>query len=122
MKVPLAIRTPLGECIEVRYVYLGCVVKIGERVLPVDLIELMVFDFDVILGMDWLSKNYASIDCNDECVQFRLRESTEFVFQGDRSEVRTNLILALKANRLLEKGCQGYLTYVMNRAVKPVDI
>ena len=58
MKVSLAIGTPLGECIEVRYVYPRCVIEIGERVLPVDLIELVVFDFDVILEMDWLSKNY----------------------------------------------------------------
>ena len=122
MKVPLAIGTPLGECIEVRYVYLWCVVEIGERVLLVDLIELMVFDFDVILGMDWLFENYVLIDCNDKCVQFRLMESIEFVFQGDRSEVSPNLILALKASRLLEKGCWGYLAYVMNIDVKPIDI
>ena len=80
MKVSLAIKTPLGECIEVRFMYPGYVVEIGERVLSVDLIELAVFDFDVILEMDWLSKNCASIDCNDKCVRFRSKEDTEFVF------------------------------------------
>ena len=109
MKVPLAIGTPLGESIEVRFLYLGCVVKIGERALPVDLIELVVFDFDVILGMDWLLENCASIDYNDKYVRFRSKEGTEFVFQGDRTKVPSNLISALKASRLLEKGCQGYL-------------
>ena len=52
MKVPLAIGTPLGESIEVRFMYPGCLVEIGKRVLPVDLIDLAMFDFDVILGMD----------------------------------------------------------------------
>ena len=52
IKVPLAIRTPLGETIEVRFVCPGCMVEIGKRVLPVNLIELTVFDFDVILRMD----------------------------------------------------------------------
>ena len=80
MKVSLAIGTPLVECIEVRYVYPRCVVGIEKRILPVDLIELVVFDFDVILRMDWLSENDASIDCNDKCIQFRLREDIEFVF------------------------------------------
>ena len=79
MKDPLAIRTPLGESIEVRHIYLGCVIEIGERVLLVDLIELVVFDFDVILEMDWLSENYASIDCNNKCIRFRPREDIEFV-------------------------------------------
>ena len=36
MKVSLAMRTPLGECIEVRYVYPRCVVEIRERILSVD--------------------------------------------------------------------------------------
>ena len=60
--------------------YPRCVVEIGKRVLLVDLIELAVFDFDVILRMDWLSKNYASIDCNNKYIWFRPREGTEFVF------------------------------------------
>ena len=102
--------------------YPGCVVEIRERVLSVDLIELAVFDFDVILRMDQLSENYASIDCNDKYVWFRSKKGTEFVFQGDRTEVHNNLISALKASRLLEKGCQGYLAYVMNRDVKPFDV
>ena len=80
MNVPLAIGTPLGECIDVRYVYSGCVVEIGERNLPIDLIKLVVFDFDFILRMDWLSENCASIDCNDKCVWFKPREGAEFVF------------------------------------------
>ena len=69
-----------------------------------------------------MSENYASIDCNEKYVRFRLKEGIEFIFQGDRTEVFNNLILALKASRLLEKGCQGYLAYVMNRDIKPVDI
>ena len=52
MKNSLAISTPLGESIEVRHIYPTCVTKIKGRVLPTDLIELAVLDFDVILGMD----------------------------------------------------------------------
>ena len=69
-----------------------------------------------------MSENCASIDCNDKCVRFRLKESTEFVFWGDRTKVSNNLISDMKASRLLEKGCQGYLAYVMNKDVEPVDI
>ena len=69
-----------------------------------------------------MSKNCASIDCNDKCVRFKLKEGIEFVFQGDRTEVSNNLISTLKASRLLEKWCQGYLAYVMNRDVKSVGI
>ena len=72
--------------------------------------------------MDWLSKNYASIDCHDKCIRFKLMEDTEFMFQGDRSEALTHLISVMKAEKLLEKGCQGYLAYVMNNVTEAVDV
>ena len=36
MKNPLAISTPLGEIIEVRYMYPACVVEVEDRVLSAD--------------------------------------------------------------------------------------
>ena len=44
------------------------------------------------------------------------------MFQGDKSEIFANQISSLKASKLSKKGYQGYLAYVMNRDVKPVDI
>ena len=71
MKSPLAISIPVERTIKVKYVFSACVVEIDSKVYPADLIELDVLDFDVVLGMDWLSKNYASIDCHDKCVRFK---------------------------------------------------
>ena len=36
---------------------------IKGRKLLADLVLLDVMDFDVILGMDWLSQHYAIVDC-----------------------------------------------------------
>ena len=49
-------------------------------------------------------------------------EGIEFLFQGDRSEILTKLISAMKTRKLLEKGYQGYLAYVMNNEAEPVDV
>ena len=89
---------------------------------PADLIELDVLDFDVVLGMDWLSKNYASIDCHDKCVRFKSKDSIEFVFQGERSEVLTRLILVMKARKFLDKECQEFLAYIINDEVELIDV
>ena len=105
MKSPLAIGIPAGKTIEVKYVFSACVIEIDSKVYPADLIELDVLDFDVVLGMDWLSENYASIDCRDKCVRFKTKESIDFVFQGERSEVLTKLISVIRARRSLDKGC-----------------
>ena len=82
MKYPLAIEILLGETIVVRYMYPDCVVEVEGKIFPTDLIELQVLEFDVILGMDWLSENYASIDCHDKCIRFRPMVGTEFMFLG----------------------------------------
>ncbi|KAA0064195.1 ty3-gypsy retrotransposon protein [Cucumis melo var. makuwa] len=42
----------------------ACQVEVANHVLDVTLLVLDTQDFDVILGMDWLSANYASIDCS----------------------------------------------------------
>src|SRR5262249_2381537 len=117
MENPLVIATPLGDSVDVQYVYSSCVIELGGRKLSADLIELPVLDFDVILGMDWLAINNATIDCFKKCIIFRPEERPEFVFQGDRSEVPTNLISVVKARKLLGKGCQGYLAHVKDTRV-----
>ena len=42
-----------------------------HKLLPCDLVELDMVDFDVILGMDWLHAYYAFIDCRTHRVKFQ---------------------------------------------------
>ena len=79
-------------------------------------------DFDVVLGMDWLSENYASIDCRDKCIRFKMKESIDFVFQGERSKVLTRLISVIRVRKCLDKGCQVFLAYIINGEVEPIDV
>ena len=51
---------------------------IRDRESPVDLVLLDVMDFDVILGMDWLSQQYATDDRRRKEVIFRILNVVEF--------------------------------------------
>ena len=95
-------------------VYKDCELKIGKKKLNVYLIPLAIHDFDMILGMDWLSSYHASIDCFKKKVVFQMPNETEFRFQGERDVVPTCLISAIEARKLLQKGCAGYLAYVID--------
>ena len=53
-------------------VYKGCEVWIGERKLLVDLIELALNGYDIILGMDWLAKYHARLNCRTKKVEFHI--------------------------------------------------
>ena len=122
MENPLIINTPLQDSIIVDHMYPACLVEVENRKLSADLIELPVLEFDVILWMDWLDKYDANINCCTKRLVLRPQEEEEIIFQGDRSEVPTNLISVVKARRQLVKGCQGYLAQVIDARVRFEDI
>ena len=41
-----------------------------NRVICVELVELDMVDFDIILGMDWFHACFSSIDCRTRVVKF----------------------------------------------------
>src|SRR5262249_14152387 len=92
MQDPLAISTPLGESINVRYMYSACMVKIEGREFQAELIELPILEFDVILGMDWLSANHVTMDCYMKTLLVCTDGEIEFIFHGDWNDSPRNLI------------------------------
>ncbi|KAA0061226.1 pol protein [Cucumis melo var. makuwa] len=65
-------------------------------------------DFNVILGMDWLSANHASIDCFRKEVVFNPPSGTSFKFKGARIVCIPNVISAMKASKLLSQVVREY--------------
>ncbi|XP_074346222.1 uncharacterized protein LOC141684992 [Apium graveolens] len=65
--------------------------------------------FNIILGMDWLSEHRAIVDCQGKKVIFRDADKPKFVYQGTQPKGE---VKSLKANKLLSKGCDGYLAFV----------
>ncbi|KAA0066911.1 gag protease polyprotein [Cucumis melo var. makuwa] len=61
-------------------------------------------DFDVILGMDWLSANHASIDYFRKEVVFNPPFGTSFKFKGAGIVCIPKVISAMKASKLLSQG------------------
>ncbi|XP_070025180.1 uncharacterized protein [Nicotiana sylvestris] len=61
-----------SDAIITDHVYRSCMVIIGGLETRVDLILLDMVDFDVILGMDWLSPYHAILDCHAKTVTLAL--------------------------------------------------
>ena len=51
----------------------------------VDLIELDMVDFDVILGMDLLASCHSTLDFHNKVVKFDMLGELTIVLQGDQS-------------------------------------
>ena len=78
-----------------------------------DLIELSFKDFDVILGMDWLSRHQAIVDCRMKRVTLRTPNEDEVTFISERSNHLSNVISVSIARKMVRKGCEVYLAYVI---------
>ena len=95
------------------------------RELSVDLIELVMTDFDMILGMDWLAKYGATIDCRRKMVTFEPEGEDPFVFVGAVRGPCIPMISILRARDLLQGGCIGFLASVVDTTqvvpVRPED-
>ncbi|XP_070029038.1 uncharacterized protein [Nicotiana sylvestris] len=68
LSVSVYVSTPVGDSIVVDRVYRWCVVSLGRYQTRVDLLLLDMVDFDVILGMDWLSPCHAILDYHAKTV------------------------------------------------------
>ena len=88
-------------------------VLIEGQEFPADLVALDMRDFDVVRGMDWLSRHRATLDCYKKEVKLHRPGKLEVKFRGIRRELSSSMIFAMATQRMLRKGCQGYLSYVM---------
>ena len=88
----------------------------------VDLVELEILEFDVILGMDWLSAHHIVLDCFNKVVTLSIPGKPVIRYQGDHRFVSPCLISALTTRKLLAKGCQGILAYVLDTKMKVLDL
>ena len=114
MDFDLIVATHVGDSVVTSKMLKDCLVMIGYRKIPVDLVLLDLQDFDVILGMDWLASYHASIDCFGKRVTFSIPGQPEFSVEGKHVDRPLHMISVLRASSLLRKGCQGFLAYVVS--------
>ena len=107
-----SVATPIGAVMQTNSVLKGCPLEVNGQLLSADLIILDIRDFDVILGMDWLEKYHAAIDCHKKMVVFRPPEKPEFTFTRMKGVSSVPFISAMKARRMINKGCTCYLALV----------
>ncbi|GJV84490.1 retrotransposon protein, putative, ty3-gypsy subclass [Tanacetum coccineum] len=59
----LSISTPMGDIVIISHEFRNCLLCVGDNIRLANLLPLEMSDFDIILGMDWLTEHRATIDC-----------------------------------------------------------
>lgn len=99
----------MGVSVDTDVEYRDCIIDVDGRKLPADLVLLDMVDFDVILVMDWLAACHASVDCFQKTIVFIPVGQPSFQFQGIRARSGIRIIPALRAWKMLNKGCVGFI-------------
>ncbi|GJU61436.1 putative reverse transcriptase domain-containing protein [Tanacetum coccineum] len=96
-----------GKIIRVNTIIRGCTLNFMNHPFNIDLMPVLLDSFDVIIGMDWLTKYHGVIICDEKTVRVPFgREMLIFQSNGNnqREESRLNIISCTKAQEYLSKG------------------
>ncbi|GKC57539.1 putative reverse transcriptase domain-containing protein [Tanacetum coccineum] len=75
-----------GQLVEINKVIRGCKLEIEGHIFDIDLILFGHRSFDVIVGMDWLSRHKAEIVCHEKVVKIPLPNGEMLRVLGERSK------------------------------------
>ena len=84
----------------------------GHEFRP-NLVLLDIQDFDVILGMEWLSRHHATMDCFRKEAKFYRPGKPEITFCGVRKILSLSMMSIMMAGKMPRKSYPGYLAYVV---------
>ncbi|GJS45943.1 putative reverse transcriptase domain-containing protein, partial [Tanacetum coccineum] len=110
-----------GKIIGVNTIIRGCTLNFMNHPFNIDLMPVPLGSFDVIIGMDWLTKYHGVIICDEKIVRVPFGREM-LIFQGNgnnqRGESRLNIISCTKAQEYLSKGCDVFLAHVTMKEAK----
>ncbi|GJT36647.1 putative reverse transcriptase domain-containing protein [Tanacetum coccineum] len=86
-----------GKKEEVDRIIRDCKLELGNSLFTIDLIPLGHGSFDVIVGMDWLSKNKAEILCHEKVVRIQLESGETLHVQGEHTLGGTKTLMSTQA-------------------------
>ena len=86
------VSSPLGIRARIGIIGRGCELEISRTLLTVDLRIMDMSEFDVILGMDWLTAYKVVIDCERRRVIAYTKDGTRVVFQVDKHDILPQIV------------------------------
>ncbi|GJT62199.1 putative reverse transcriptase domain-containing protein [Tanacetum coccineum] len=101
---------------ETNVVLRGCTLGLLGHPFDIDLMPVELGSFDVIIGMDWLSKYHALIICDEKVVRIPYGDEV-LIIRSDNCDDRSklNIISCTRTQKYIQKGCQVYLVQVTSK-------
>ena len=121
MTVEYEIDTPIGRVMSTNLICRDCPISVSGIEMPADLILLDMQDFDIIMGMDWLARWDAMIDCKRKRIQFNLPEGSPLVVEGHQRGQPLQLVSALQLCKMVRGGSEAGVIFLSSLEVHSVS-
>ncbi|XP_073271545.1 uncharacterized protein [Primulina huaijiensis] len=114
LDVNYSVTGPSGGELSASSVVMDIDLELQGHTVYADLIVLLMPEFDIILIMDWLSKNGVLIDLQRRSVLVRQLGMEKFVFEPDGYRNLPRMISCVWARMLMYKRCQTFLASIIS--------
>ncbi|KAI3824328.1 hypothetical protein L1987_05786 [Smallanthus sonchifolius] len=99
--------------------------KLNDHDFSINLIPMALGGFDVIVGMDWLTKHHAEVVCFDKYIHIPLDSGDILNVYGEKPSKGLKFMSCTTARKYLRKKCVAFLAHIVERKGKdksPQDI
>ncbi|KAK1406134.1 hypothetical protein QVD17_41421 [Tagetes erecta] len=111
LPIPLEVEVADNKSFLVSDICLHCKISIGDEEFSIDLIPMIMGEFKVVVGMDWLSHHHANVICNRNVIELRSPSGKEVTIFGEKN-CNPILCTMIEAKKFIQHGCTAYMTYV----------
>ncbi|KAA3484613.1 Gag-Pol polyprotein [Gossypium australe] len=118
----IKVSNPLGKYVLVDKVCKSCPLMIRCHCFPAGLMLLLFDEFDVILGMDWLTLHDVVVNCRRKTIKLKCQNNEILRIEPDESGELPTVISSMSAQRYVRKGYEAFLAYVLNTKVSKLKI
>ncbi|GKD94316.1 putative reverse transcriptase domain-containing protein, partial [Tanacetum coccineum] len=107
-----------GKIIGINTIIRGCTLNFLDHPFNINLMPIELGSFDIIIGMDWLSKYHAVIDCAEKIVCIPWGNETLIIYRDESNQgngTRLNINSRTKTHKYLLKGHNVFLAHVTTK-------
>ncbi|WMV18340.1 hypothetical protein MTR67_011725 [Solanum verrucosum] len=119
---PIHVSTPVGELVIVTHVYRACIILFMGFQTSANLVILDMTDFDIILGMTWLSLYYVVLNYNTKFVTLEILGREKLEWEGVYKPKQAKIISSIQARKLIEQACLAYLADIRDAEIEAPSI
>nr|GEU71602.1 reverse transcriptase domain-containing protein [Tanacetum cinerariifolium] len=119
---PLEVEIADSKVVVTSNVYHDVEIEINDSTFRIDLIPIMLGEFNIVIRMDWLNKYNAAILCSQTLVRVVNPQGREIIIYGDKRQCDFRLCFVRKAGKYLSHGCYDFMEHVIDTSFEKKSV